>query len=340
MTETYDALLLLSFGGPDGPEDVLPFLENVARGREVPRSRLLEVAERYHHLGGASPINAENRLLLSAIRQDFAEHDLVLPVYWGNRNWHPYLADALRTMVADGIQRALAFVTSAYSSYSACRQYQEDIERARATVGAAAPRVDKLRHYFNHPSFVAANADAVRAALTPVPAERRGTTRLIFTAHSVPVAMARDSGADGDLYVRQLTETAGLVAAAVPEVEWELAWQSRSGSAQVPWLEPDVNVRLQELARAGTTDVVLSPIGFVSDHLEVVWDLDTEAAAAAAELRLGFTRAATAGRDPRFVAMVRELVQERHGAVCPRRALGGMGPGRDDCPAGCCLPVR
>jgi len=340
VTDAYDALLLVSFGGPDGPADVLPFLENVTRGRDVPRARLEEVAERYHHFGGASPINAENQLLLSAIRRDFADSGVTLPVYWGNRNWHPYLADTVRTMAADGITRALAFVTSAYSSYSGCRQYQEDLERARAEVGPAAPQIDKLRHYFNHPGFIDANAAAVRAALKSVPESRRETTRLIFTAHSIPVTMARDSGPEGDLYERQLREAAGLVAAATSNLGWNLAWQSRSGSPQVAWLEPDVNDLLRELARAGATDVVVSPIGFVSDHLEVRWDLDTEAATTAADLGLGFTRAATAGRDPRFVTMVCELVAERTAAAHPRRALGTMGPGHDRCPTGCCLSRR
>lgn len=338
VTEAYDALLLVSFGGPDRPADVLPFLENVTRGRGVPRARLEEVAARYDYFGGASPINAENQLLLTSIRQDFAGAGLALPVYWGNRNWHPYLADTVRIMAGDGVRRALAFVTSAYSSYSGCRQYQEDLERARAEVGPSAPQIDKLRPYFNHPGFVDANADAVRAALRSAPASRRASTRLVFTAHSIPVAMARKSGPDGNLYERQLREAAGLVAAAAaPDLQWDLAWQSRSGSPQVPWLEPDVNDLLRDLAGAGTTDVVVSPIGFVSDHLEVVWDLDTEAAATAADQGLGFTRAATAGRDGRFVTMVRELVTERTTAGCPRRALGALGPAHDRCPAGCCL---
>lgn len=339
MTNAYEALLLLSFGGPDAPADVLPFLENVTHGRDVPRARLEEVAERYHQFGGVSPINAENQRLLAAIRQDFAAAGVALPVYWGNRNWHPYLADTVRTMAGDGVHRALAFVTSAYSSYSGCRQYQEDLDRARAEVGASAPQIDKLRHYFNHPGFVDANADGVRAALETFPASRRASTRLAFTAHSIPVAMARDSGPDGQLYERQLREAAGLIAgAAAPELGWDLVWQSRSGSPRIAWLEPDVNDLLRELARTGTTDVVVSPIGFVSDHFEVVWDLDTEAAATAAELGLGFARAATAGRDQRFVTMVRELVLERT-APRARRALGALGPAHDRCPLGCCLPA-
>jgi len=248
--------------------------------------------------------------------------------------------DTVAEMARDGVRRALVFATSAFGGYSACRQYQEDIERARGLVGPGAPEVDKLRHYFNHPGFINANADAVRAALRSVPESRRGTTRLIFTAHSIPVTMARDSGPEGNLYERQLREAAGLVAAATPDLGWDLAWQSRSGSPQVAWLEPDVNDLLRELARAGATDVVVSPIGFVSDHLEVRWDLDTEAATTAADLGLGFTRAATASRDPRFVTMVCELVAERTAAAHPRRALGTMGPGHDRCPTGCCLSRR
>ncbi len=340
MTEAFDALLLVSFGGPNGPDDVLPFLENVTRGRAVPRSRLLEVADRYQHFGGVSPINAENRFLLSAIERDFAQHGVGLPVYWGNRNWHPYLADTLQSMADSGIRRALAFVTSAYSSYSACRQYLDDIERARAIVGQSAPEVVKLRHYFNHPGFVAANADAVRDALNGLPGERWQTSRLIFSAHSIPLPMARDSGPAGGLYESQLRETARLVADSVQGPPWELAWQSRSGAPDAAWLEPDVNDMLRSLRHQGVTDVALSPIGFVSDHLEVRWDLDIEARATAVDLGLGFTRASTASRDPRFVTMVRDLVQERSPGGSQIQTLGDMGPGCDPCPSRCCLPRR
>ncbi len=331
---SYDALLLVSFGGPDGPDDVMPFLRNVTRGRGIPEERLADVAEHYHHFGGVSPINGQNRQLLAAIRDK-----LDLPVYWGNRNWHPFLADTVAQMAADGIGSALAFVTSAYSSYSGCRQYQDDIAAARSSVGPAAPAVDKLRHYFNHPGFLEPNIDAVAAALGKDPRE---TTRLVFTAHSIPASMAERSGPTGDLYVRQLREAAALVAAGTaPHLPWDLVWQSRSGPPQVPWLEPDVNDHLHSLATAGVTDVVVSPIGFISDHLEVLWDLDTEAAATAGELGLGFARAATVGTDPRFVAMVAELVEERRRPDCPRRALGALGPSHDRCPTGCCpAPAR
>jgi ferrochelatase len=338
VRDSYDALLLLSFGGPEGPEDVMPFLRNVTRGRGVPEDRLAEVAEHYLHFGGVSPINAQNRALLAAIRADFAAHGLDLPVYWGNRNWDPYLADTLRQMGKDGVRRALAFATSAYTSYSGCRQYQDDIAAARAEVGAGAPAVDKLRHFFNHPGFIEPTVDAVRSALDGLPAG----ARLVFTAHSIPVSMAANSGPDGDLYLAQLTEAARLVAAAAaPGAAFDLVWQSRSGPPQVPWLEPDINDHLERLPAAGVEAVVVVPIGFVSDHMEVVWDLDNEAAQTARRLGLGYARAATPGTDPRFVTMVRELVTERMTPGCPRLALGTMGPSYDLCPVGCCpAPVR
>ncbi len=341
VPDAYDALLLVSFGGPDGPDDVLPFLQNVTRGRGIPDARLLEVAEHYRHFGGVSPINAANRALLMGVQDDFAVAALDLPVYWGNRNWHPYLRDTVAEMARAGVRRSLAFVTSAYSSYSGCRQYQDDIAAARSAAGPDAPVVDKLRHYFNHPGFIEPSADAVRNALADLPSERRKTC-LVFTAHSIPTAMAVASGPEGGLYVRQLRAAAALVAAAAaPDLAWDLVWQSRSGPPEVPWLEPDVNDHLRSLAVQGRTAVVVSPIGFVSDHVEVVWDLDTEAAATAAGLGLGFRRAATAGADPRFVAMVRELVQERITPGVDRRALGALGSSRDYCPVGCCpAPVR
>jgi ferrochelatase len=330
-------VLLQSFGGPEGPGDVLPFLENVTRGRGVPRERLLEVAEHYQHFDGVSPINAQNRALLAALRAELSGHGIELPVYWGNRNWHPYLADTLREMAADGVRHALAFVTSAYASYSACRQYQEDIEQARAEVGPDAPQVDKIRHYFNHPGFIEPQADAVRVVLAGRDPRRRATTRLVYTAHSIPVTMAERSGPEGELYVTELLEAARLItAAAAPDLGHDLVWQSRSGPPTVPWLQPDVNDHLEALAAADLTDVIVVPVGFVSDHVEVRWDLDNEAAATAQRLGLGFARTPTVGTDPRFVAMARELIAERLDAACPRRALGGMGPSHDRCPTDCC----
>ncbi|HEX3822931.1 MAG TPA: ferrochelatase [Mycobacteriales bacterium] len=334
---TYDALLVLSFGGPEGPADVVPFLENVTRGRGVPPERLAGVAEHYQHFGGVSPINAQNRALIAAVDADLRAHGIELPIYWGNRNWHPYVEDTVRTMVADGVGRALVFVTSAYSSYSSCRQYQGDLAAACVAVGEAAPEFDKLRHFFDHPGFIEPQVDAVGSAVAGRDPTRRTTTRLVFTAHSIPVGMAEASGPDGNLYGAQLRVASELIATlAAPDLLWDLAFQSRSGPPSVPWLEPDVRDHLRALAMQGVTDVVVVPVGFVSDHLEVQWDLDVEAAAVATELGLGFIRTPTAGTHPRFVAMVRELVQERLDPGRPKRALSPLGPSHDACPGGCC----
>ncbi|GAA2639493.1 ferrochelatase [Dactylosporangium fulvum] len=331
----YDAFLLVSFGGPEGQDEVLPFMENVTRGRGIPRERLELVAEHYRHFGGVSPINAQCRALIEALRPE-----LDLPIYWGNRNWHPFLADTVRQMRDDGVRRALAFVTSPFGSYSSCRQYLDDIARARADVGPDAPEIDKIRHYHDHPGYIAPHADAVHAALEALPS--RMNARLVFTAHSIPTSMNAASGPGGaGRYEAQLRETAALVAAeAAPELPWDLVWQSRSGPPQVPWLEPDVNDHLEALAKAGVTEVVVSPIGFISDHLEVVWDLDVEAKNTAARLGLAYERAATPGHDPRFVTMIRQLVDERvlaHSNV--RHALGTV-PTWDYCPADCCVSPK
>jgi ferrochelatase len=338
---TYDALLLLSFGGPDGPDDVLPFLANVTRGRGIPPERLAGVARHYDHFGGVSPINAANRDLLAAIRAELAAHDIDLPVYWGNRNWHPLVADTVREMTADGVRRALVFVTSAYGSYSSCRQYQDDLAAARAEVGDAAPQLDKIRHFFDHPGFIEPQVEAVGAAVDGVDRARRSTTRLVFTAHSIPVSMAQTAGPAGELYVAQLRAAASLIAAlAAPDLAWDLAFSSRSGPPSVPWLEPDIGDHLRVLASEGITDVIVVPIGFVSDHVEVKWDLDVEASGVAAELGLGFARTPTPGTDPRFVTMVRELVRERLDLGCARRALSPLGPSWDVCAVGCCPAPR
>lgn len=334
----YDAFLLVSFGGPEGPDDVMPFLRNVTRGRGIPEERLVAVAEHYHHFGGVSPINGQCRDLLAAIGKEFAADGLRLPLYWGNRNWQPYLAETLRQMRLDGIRHALAFVTSPYGSYSSCRQYLDDIELARAQVGPGAPIVDKIRHYHDHPGHIRGHADGVRAALADLPADRRGTTRLVFTAHSIPMSSAATSGRpDGrGRYEAQLREVAALVAAeAAPDLGWDLVWQSRSGPPRMPWLEPDVNDHLETLAGTGVTSVVVSPIGFVSDHLEVAWDLDTEAADTARRLGLDFVRAATPGTHDAFVAMIVELVTERLRPGIVRSALGSI-PTWDFCPSDCC----
>ncbi|MFD6757267.1 MULTISPECIES: ferrochelatase [Micromonospora] len=338
----YDAVVLVSFGGPEGPDDVLPFLQNVTRGRGIPPQRLAEVAEHYQHFGGVSPINQQCRDLLAAVRADFAAHGLDLPVYWGNRNWHPMLADTFAQMRDDGVRRALAFVTSAFGGYSSCRQYQEDITAARAAVGPDAPVIEKIRQFWDHPGFVEPHVDAVRAALSRLDPARRDHTRLVFTAHSVPVSMADSAGPHGGRYTAQLTETARLVhTAAAPDLPYDLVWQSRSGPPHVPWLEPDINDHLTALAAKGVTAVVVSPIGFVSDHLEVIWDLDTEARDTATRLGLEYVRAETPGTDPRFVTMVRELVQERidPAGADRRRRLGEL-PMWDTCPSVCCVPPR
>jgi ferrochelatase len=338
MAVDYDAVILVSFGGPEGPDDVLPFLRNVVRGRGVPDERLAAVAEHYHHFGGVSPINAQCRDLLAALRPALDEAGVTLPLYWGNRNWDPYLADTLTAMRDAGVRRALAFVTSPFGSYSSCRQYLDDIEAARATVGSGAPIVDKIRHYHDHPGYVRPHAEAVRSAVAELSDVDHSELRVVFTAHSIPSTMEDQSGPDGHRYTAQLHETATLVAAeALPGLSWDLVWQSRSGPPHVPWLEPDINDHLRTLAQSGVRGVVVSPIGFISDHLEVAWDLDTEAAQTASELGLRFVRAATPGSDPRFVGMVRDLILERLDPAAPRARLGTL-PVWDVCPVGCCQP--
>ena len=332
LAEPYDALLVVSFGGPEALEDVLPFLENVLRGRNVPRERMLQVAHHYEMFGGVSPINGQNRALIAALERELAASGLNLPVYWGNRNWHPLLADTLRQMRSDGRRRALAFVTSAYSSYSGCRQYREDIERAREAAGAGAPHVDKLRVFYNHPGFIAPNVENLQAALAQIAPERRTETRLAFTAHSIPLSMA--AGCD---YEAQLLETCRLVAEGAGHARWQLVFQSRSGSPAQPWLEPDICDHLRELKQTGVTDVVVAPVGFISDHMEVLYDLDTEARQVADEIGLNLVRAATVGTHPTFIRMIRDLIVERQTLDPVRPALGTRGAKEDVCPADCCL---
>jgi ferrochelatase len=338
---SYDALLLLSFGGPEGPDDVMPFLRNVTRGRHVPDSRLMAVSHHYAEFGGVSPINAQNRALKAAIEADFTGHDIALPVYWGNRNWSPYVEDVVAQMAADGVRRALVFVTSAYASYSACRQYLEDLDRAREAVGPGAPELHKLRHYFDHPGFIEPQRDAVRAALADIPEPRHATTRLIFVAHSIPESMAESAGPEGGLYVAQLRAAAELIASAADGFGWDLAYSSRSGPPKIPWLGPDVGDLLVDLATSDgtrqTTDVIVVPVGFISDHIEVRWDLDVEAKETADGLDIRFHRTEPPASDPRFVAMVRELVQEQVDTAARKRALSPLGPSHDICPKGCCL---
>jgi ferrochelatase len=328
----YDAVLLVSFGGPEGRDEVMPFLENVLRGRNVPRERMLEVAEHYYRFDGVSPINEQNRQLMAALQARLAADGPNLPVYWGNRNWNPLLADTLRGMRDDGIKRALAFVTSAYSSFSGCRQYRGNIADAQAAVGSGAPAVDKIRAFFNHPGFIGPMAERVAEALAKIPAERREAADLIFTAHSVPLQMANSSQ-----YVPQLNEACRLVGEAVGRSDYRLVWQSRSGPPTQPWLEPDICDHLRARREQGVRDAVVAPIGFISDHMEVLFDLDTEARQVASEVGLNFVRAGTAGTHPGFIAMIRELILERTAPEStPRRALGGLGPSRDFCPDDCC----
>ncbi len=315
MSENFDALLVLSFGGPERPEDVMPFLENVTRGRGVPRERLLEVAENYALFGGQSPINEQCRALISALRAELDAHGVKLPIYWGNRNWHPFLEETMRTMSADGVRRTLVFVTSAYGSYSACRQYLEDIEKAKAAVGCDTPSYERLPHYCLLPGFVEPLIGNVSAAFERIPPQRRAAARLLFTAHSIPLAMAQTSD-----YLSQLKEVARLVAQGVPHPEYRLVFQSRSGPPQQPWLEPDIRDALRAEAEAGMKDVVVAPIGFISDHMEVKFDLDTQARELAESLGVHMVRAATVGTHPKFVAMIRELIEQRLNGVreaCP-----------------------
>ena len=352
-TSPYDALLLVSFGGPEAPEDVRPFLENVTRGRGIPAERLDEVAQHYAAFGGRSPINDQCRTLLDAVRADFREQGVNLPVYWGNRNWHPFLTDTLQQMTVDGVRRAACFVTSAYASYSGCRQYRENLFDAAAAVGPDAPRLDRLRHYFNHPGFVTPFVDATLGAVAGLPEAHRKTARLVFVTHSIPVDMndasGRDGSAEGRAYEQQHRDVAAVVAATVAEAsgvsrEHDLVYCSRSGPPSMPWLEPDVGDHLRRLRADGVDAVVVVPIGFVSDHMEVVFDLDTEAAGIAEEIGLMMVRAATPGIHPRFVAMVRELLLERAAAARgedhARVAVGSLPAHWDVCPAGCCRNAR
>ncbi len=343
----YDAFLLLSFGGPEGPGDVLPFLENVTRGRGIPKERLAGVAEHYRAFGGVSPINQQCRDMLAAIKAAGME----LPMYWGNRNWHPFLTDTVRRLADDGVRRAIAFVTSAYSSYSACRQYLDDLDRAVAAVGPRAPKIDKIRPYFNHPGFIEPFAASAEAALATLPADARHGARLVFTAHSVPLGMAAASGSPaagtslaavtGGRYAAELKEASRLISERTRggSLPHDLVYQSRSGPPGQPWLEPDVNDHLAALAQDGVPGVVVVPVGFVSDHMEVVHDLDVEAAETAAALRLPFARATAPGLSARFARMVCELVAERASGA-PPLALGDFGPAAGECPADCCRYAR
>ena len=320
----YDAILIVSFGGPEKPEDVVPFLENVTRGRGIPRERLEQVGEHYFLFGGKSPINDQCRALIDALKPALADAGIDLPIYWGNRNWEPMLTDTIAQMAADGISRALAFVTSATSSYSGCRQYRENILAACEAVENA-PHIDKIRQFYDHPGFIEPMIDNVAQCLANLP-----DARLVFTAHSIPMSMANTSD-----YVAQLTEASRLVAAGAGHDDFDLVWQSRSGPPQIPWLEPDINDHLESLNETGTRSVVVVPIGFISDHMEVMFDLDTEATATAERLGMAMCRAGTVGTDPRFIHGIVELIEERR-SNGPVRALGNLDVRPDMCAPDCC----
>lgn len=330
----YDAILVVSFGGPEGPDDVMPFLENVLRGRNVPRERMLEVAEHYQHFGGVSPINQQCRDFIAALDQELSEHGPRLPIYWGNRNWHPMLVDTLQQMADDGVQRAIAFVTSAFSSYSGCRQYRENIIAARQAVGATAPVIDKLRVFFNHPGFVDAMADGLQDALARFSDEQRANLHVAFTAHSIPLSMAETSK-----YLTQLDEACRLVAEQAGITDFNLVFQSRSGPPSQPWLEPDICDYIRQLKdERNLQNLVIVPIGFLSDHMEVLYDLDTEAKQVCDELDIEFVRSATAGIHPRLIAAVRDLIDERITGRSEKAFLGCLGASHDVCPVDCCPP--
>src|ERR1022692_2021814 len=339
------AFLLVSFGGPEGPGDVMPFLRNVTAGRNVPDERLAQVAEHYYLFGGVSPISEQCRELAGAIEKDFAACGIDLPVYWGNRNWQPYLADTMRAMADGGVTRVIAFATSAYSSFSSCRQYLDDIDRARAAVGPGAPRVVKIPPYYRHPGFIGSFADATRRALASLPAGTGDSADLVFTAHSIPESMAvasgpagGASGPAGGAYPAQLAEAAGLVAAELGRTAWRLAYQSRSGPPSANWLGPDISDCLTDLAPAGSRAAAGGPHRVVSDHMEVRYDLDVEAAETASRLGLAMARAATPGTDPRFVAMISALVRD-FTAAGPGDAIDALGPqALTFCREGCCGP--
>lgn len=337
--EAFDAFLLVSFGGPEGPDDVMPFLENVLRGKNVPHERMLEVAEHYKHFGGKSPINDQNRELLDALGKEFEAAGVTLPIYWGNRNWDPTITDALSQIRSDGKKNVIAFFTSMFSCYSGCRQYRENITDSQQKIGDDAPTVVRLRLGFNHPGFIKAMSDRVGEALAnfDVSDQERAATKILFTAHSIPISMA-----DNCDYVKQLTEASRLVAEANNNSNWELVFQSRSGPPQIPWLEPDVCDRIEELhgdnheSSGALSRLVVAPIGFVSDHMEVIYDLDDEAAETCRELGIEMYRAGTVGTHPAFVGMVRELIQERMSQSCERPTVGELPACHDVCPSDCC----
>ena len=331
--QTYDAILIVSFGGPEAPDDVMPFLDNVLAGLRVPPPVKARIAQRYHRFGGVSPINLHTRQFIAALEQELAAYGPRLPVYWGNRNWHPMLGDTLARMAEDGIARAIAYVTSTFSSYSGCRKYREDLYDAVKGLDAA-PHIDKLRLGYNHPGFIEAMADRLRDAFSRIP-KAKPQPALLFTAHSLPRSMSRACG-----YVDQLREACSLAAEMAGAGRWELVYQSQNASYGEPWLGPDIGEALETVNAEDHADVVVAPIGFVCDHMEVVLDLDVEAAEKAEALGLNMVRAGTVGSHPAYVRMVRDLIVERMTADPERPALGNRPPNHDFCPVDCCLSGR
>jgi ferrochelatase len=333
---SYDAILVVSFGGPEGRDDVIPFLENVLRGRNVPRERMLAVAEHYYQFDGVSPINQQCRDLIASLRIELDQNEIDLPIYWGNRNWTPYLTDTLAQMQQAGVKRALAYITSAYSSWSSCRQYLGNVADACQPLGADAPTVDKIRAFYNHPDFIAANCDLLSESLASFSTAERADLQIAFTAHSIPNSMA-----DHCDYQNQLAESCQLVSKELSIKNWQLVYQSRSGRPQDPWLEPDILDHMRDIHSNGTKNLIIAPIGFMSDHMEVLFDLDCEAQQLGEELGMHVERSATVGTHPLFISMIRKLIQERQDSALERQAIGQFDANHDVCPADCCpAPAR
>lgn len=333
MKKQFDALLVVSFGGPEGMEDVIPFLKNVLRGKNVPEERMLAVAKHYEQFGGISPINQQVRELITALETVLKEEGPDLPIYWGNRNWHPMLEDTLKQMVDDGIENALYFVTAAYGSYSSCRQYRENVEEALKPLGDSALSLEKIRLYFNHPGFLGANREHLKEALGTFSKSEVENLRVLFSAHSIPESMSERCR-----YVEQLQETASIIAGEAGVDSYELVYQSRSGPPNQPWLEPDILDRMKSLKEEGIVNIIVLPVGFISDHMEVIYDLDTEARTLAEELNIKYVRAKTVGTHPLFVAGIRELILEKSEGKEPLY-MGDLGLVEDQCSTDCCKPA-
>lgn len=331
MNSSYDAILIVSFGGPESMEDVMPFLENVTRGRNVPRERLVEVAHHYELFNGVSPINAQNREIIRALQSLIDQDGPRLPIYWGNRNWHPFLADTMKQMKSDGVKRAIAFITAAYSSYSSCRQYLEDILKAQTETGEGAPEIVKIRPFFNHPLFVEANSEHLIKTIAESKVENTDDLHVAFTAHSIPVSMA-----SGCTYSSQLSEECQMVAANSGVRNWKLVYQSRSGPPQVPWLGPDILDHIKTLKEGGVKNLIIHPIGFVSDHMEVIYDLDHEARMLCDDLQIRMWRVPCAGTNPKFIEMIRDLILENTEPGRIKKYVGKLGLLSESCPPECC----